>query len=222
MKPRHSSKPALCLAVALFLAFAALVLSPSFRAGEPEAETGKTIRGSKTPRTALPETAAARPYAIVDTGQTTFYDNRTAIDPPEPGEAFYGQDAGHDGNQPDYTLSRDGFTLQDNVTGLTWTRSPDLNLDGTIDIRDKLTWSEAVAYPEILNRERFGGFDDWRLPTMKELYSLMNVSGTDPDPMSTDTGSLTPFIDTWVFDFAYGDMNAGERIIDSQFWSSNL
>ncbi|MBN1482010.1 hypothetical protein EH223_06765 [candidate division KSB1 bacterium] len=33
---------------------------------------------------------------------------------------------------------------------------------------------------------------------------------------------LTPFIDTSYFDFAYGDANAGERIIDAQFASATL
>lgn len=37
-----------------------------------------------------------------------------------------------------------------------------------------------------------------------------------------DTSSLTPFIDTSYFKFAYGQVDAGERIIDSQYVSSTL
>jgi hypothetical protein len=55
---------------------------------------------------------------------------------------------------------------------------------------------------------------------MKELYSLMNFSGTDPS--GPDPSGAIPFIDTAYFDFAYGDESAGERIIDAQFWSSNI
>ncbi len=33
---------------------------------------------------------------------------------------------------------------------------------------------------------------------------------------------MTPFTDTAYFDFAYGDTNGGECIIDAQYASSNL
>jgi len=159
-------------------------------------------------------------YPIVDTGQEKCYNNSQEIEIPQNGTTFYGQDAQFDGNQPDYTLNSDGLTVYDNVTGLTWTKSPDLDGDGDIDINDKLTFSESQTYPNTLNGQNFGGYNDWRLPSMKELYSLMNFSGTDPSgPNSTE---MIPFIDTNYFDFGYGDVNAGERIIDSQFWSSNV
>ena len=161
-------------------------------------------------------------YTIVDTGQTTCYGNTAAISAPAEGEAFYGQDAQVDGNQPSYTVSNDGLSVLDNVTGLTWTQSPDLDGDGDIDVDDKLTFAEALTYADAtLNAQSFGGYSDWRLPSMKELYSLMDFRGTDPIVTSTDTSQLTPFIDTDYFDFGYGDIANGERIIDAQFWSSN-
>lgn len=164
--------------------------------------------------------AQAATYPIVDTGQTACYnDDGPAISCPTAGQAFYGQDAQFDGNQPSYTLSADGLTVTDNVTGLTWTQSPDLDGDGNIDIDDKLTFAEAKAYPDTLNAGNFGGYSDWRLPTIKEIYSLMDFRGTDPT--GSGTTGLIPFIDTTYFDFAYGDTAAGERNIDAQFWSSN-
>ncbi|MBU0490286.1 MAG: DUF1566 domain-containing protein [Chloroflexi bacterium] len=168
------------------------------------------------PADAAPATGT---YTVVDTGQTTCYDNNQAIVEPASGAAFYGQDAQHDGNQPSYALSADGLTVHDNVTGLTWTQSPDLNGDGDINVADKLAFSAAQTYPNTLNAQHYGGYNDWRLPTIKELYSLMNFRGTDPSGPSPS--NLTPFIDTTYFAFAYGDEAAGERIIDAQFWSSS-
>ncbi|MGD8623228.1 MAG: DUF1566 domain-containing protein [Anaerolineae bacterium] len=162
---------------------------------------------------------ASTSYPVVDTGQSLCYDDRDEIACPAEGQAFYGQDAQLDGNQPSYTLSADGLTVYDNVTGLTWTQSPDLDGDGQIDADDKLTFSEAQAYPDTLNAQNYGGYSDWRLPTIKELYSLIDFRGLDPS--GPNPTNLVPFIDTDYFDFAYGDESAGERLIDAQFWSSN-
>jgi hypothetical protein len=86
-----------------------------------------------------------------------------------------------------------------------------------------LTLKQAEALPAKLNAARFGGFADWRLPAIKELYSLFDARGTDPSSYTgTDTSVLTPFIDTTYFKYAYGDTSLGERIIDSQYASSNV
>jgi hypothetical protein len=101
-----------------------------------------------------------------------------------------------------------------------WQKSPDTDGDGDIDAADKLTNDEAVAGASTLN---LGGYTDWRLPTIKELYSLIDFSGVDPSGYEgTDTSGLIPFIDTDYFDFAYGDTSAGERIIDAQLATSTI
>ena len=167
--------------------------------------------------------SAALPYPIVATGQSKCYDNRGEIPPPGPAEPFYGQDAQFQNHPASYTLGADGLTVRDNVTGLTWQRGPDTDGDGALTTRDKLTLARAQALPARLNAARFGGFNDWRLPSIKELYSLFDARGTDPSgPMAMDTSRLTPFIDTRYFKFAYGDPRGGERVIDSQYASSTL
>jgi len=158
----------------------------------------------------------AQSYAIAGTGQVKAYNNTTEIAVPESGQSWYGQSANYPGNQPSYTLNGDG-TVTDNITELMWSQSPDINNDGVIDYSDKLTYYEAVASAEPFS---LAGYNDWRLPTIKELYSLIMFSGVDVDPQSV-TGSA-PFIDTNYFRFAYGDMSAGERIIDAQMATSTL
>ncbi|MGD9353293.1 MAG: DUF1566 domain-containing protein [Desulfobacterales bacterium] len=159
-------------------------------------------------------------HAVVDTGQIICYDDLDElVTCPAAGEPFYGQDYQHGGLQPSYADNGDG-TVTDNVTGLMWQQSPDTDGDGDIDAADKLSYDEAIDRASTMT---LGGYTDWRLPTIKELYSLIDFSGVDPSGYEgTDTSGLVPFIDTAYFDFAYGDTNTGERIIDAQYASSNL
>ena len=80
-----------------------------------------------------------------------------------------------------------------------------------------MSYDNAVAWAASFT---LAGYSDWRLPTIKELYSLILFSGTDPNVESNDTSNLTPFIDTDYFVFNYGDESDGERIIDSQYVSA--
>jgi hypothetical protein len=163
------------------------------------------------------------PYCVVDTGQTSiFSDQGQLLKTPKPSEPFFGQDAQYQGPAPKYTRSADGLTVDDRNTGLIWQRSPEVNGDGVLNPNDKLTWAQAQSRPAALNAARFGGYSDWRLPTIKELYSLIGFQGVDPSPFAADAASLTPFIDTKYFEFVYGDTRFGERVIDSQYASSTV
>lgn len=155
-------------------------------------------------------------YPIVGTNQSKYYNNTTEITAPATGSAFYGQNANYPGNTPKYVNNGDG-TITDLVTGLMWQQSPDNNCDGTINYDDKVSYSAAVAGAA---GYRLGGYSDWRLPTIKELYSLIEFSGLDPNVQATSSSGLTPFIDTTYFKFGYGDVAAGDRIIDGNFVSS--
>jgi len=102
-------------------------------------------------------------YPIVDTGQTTFYDNDSIIQKPDHNDTFYGQDANYEGLQPNYQNNSDG-TITDLNTGLTWQKM----------MQEKMTYEEALQAAESLE---LGGYDDWRIPTIKELYSLIIFTG---------------------------------------------
>lgn len=152
---------------------------------------------------------AAPSYLIVGTGQATCYDATRAIPPPRPGQPFYGQDAQHPGIAAAYRNNGDG-TVSDLNTGLMWQRDPGV----------KLTCDQAAAGAHTC---RTGGHADWRLPTIKELYSLIDFSGSDPRPdMDSSTRGLHPFINTNVFSFQYGKASEGDRIIDSQYASATF
>ena len=131
---------------------------------------------------------------------------------------YYGQDAQFKGAGPAYVDNGNG-TVTDAVTGLIWQRTTDSNGDGDIKADDKMTWSAACSYCDAL---ALAGYPDWRLPTIKELYSLIDFSGRDVSNVSSGASGLAPFIDTAYFDFGYGDTDAGERLIDSQYASSTL
>ena len=137
-------------------------------------------------------------YPIVDTGQNTFWNsNGEEIAAPVEGEAFYGQDAQYSNVQPSYTVSSDGLTVNDNVTGLTWQQSYDNGI---------YYWAETQTLVDNLNKQNYGGYNDWRLPTIKELYSLWNGS----------TG--WPYIDTNYFSINYSNEEELSHVI---FWSSD-
>jgi hypothetical protein len=155
-------------------------------------------------------------YPIVGTGQNKCYDTIKAISPPHKGSAFYGQDAQNNSQKASYQDNGDG-TITDNVTGLIWQKSPDFNNDGKINSYDKKTYSDALKDADTF---KLGGYSDWRLPTIKELYSLFLANGTDPSgPTSIET---IPFIDTIYFPFGYGDTVNGERQIDAQYATSTI
>lgn len=171
---------------------------------------------ASAPASSQPDSAESTSlsYPIVDTAQATCYDNNNVIACPETGSAFAGQDGSYQGLAPSYRDNGDG-TVSDLVTGSMWTQSPDLNGDGTINVQDKQTFSGAQTYADTLI---FSGYDDWRVPTIKELYSLMNFNGyTGMGDFSSVPADAVPYLDTNYFDFGYGDTSAGERYIDAQF-----
>jgi len=64
-------------------------------------------------------------------------------------------------------------TVLDRLTGLVWTRNA--NLAGF-----PLKWQEALDYISGMNRDRAFGYSDWRLPTRRELRSLMSHQTRKP------------------------------------------
>lgn len=165
-----------------------------------------------------------------DTGQDKCYNNNEEIPCPSEGELFYGQDANYDRPSrsytklaygdvelPDTATQADGWIMtRDNVTGLIWEIKTD---DGGVHDKDNTyTWcdtdpatnggdpgtcgigTDTEDFITAIKDETFGGHTDWRLPTIKELSSLVNSN--IPYPGLTIDASYFP------------------KTITSSYWSS--
>jgi len=144
---------------------------------------------------------SAPSYPIVGTAQTNFCSDTSTMAKPKPGEAFYGQDAQFPANEPSYTDNGDG-TVTDNVTGLMWQRQ----------MGEKISFDDAAKKAKA---SRVGGHTDWRVPTIKELFSLIDYTGR-----AAGERAGTLYLDTKYFEQPLGDAAKGERPIDAQTWSS--
>jgi len=65
-------------------------------------------------------------------------------------------------------------TVTDTSTGLMWQQDTARDDQGNYDT---MTWEEALAYCE---SRTLGGHTDWRLPTIKELRSLVDYTRYNP------------------------------------------
>ncbi len=116
------------------------------------------------------------------------------------------QDGNYQGIQPAYRDNGDG-TVTDLNTGLMWQKTtaakPD-SLDG------RITWYEGE---ETARNLRVGGYTDWRVPSVKELISIVDANGV--------TRERIPYFDRDCFDFSFGPENIdGCRAIDVQLGTS--
>lgn len=147
-------------------------------------------------------------YPVVHTNQSRHYDHSNVISTPGPGEAFYGQDPLFSNHLPSYTDHGDG-TVTDNITGLMWQKAQ----GGEISYEDARDGASTF---------QLAGYTDWRLPTIKELYSLILFSGQEGTNTIVNGGSTSldaiPFIDHSALEFEF--ISKTDRYIDLQTWSS--
>ena len=107
------------------------------------------------------------------------------------GEVIQCQGTGQDGEIQagatlSYTDNGDG-TITDNNTKLVWEKK---SSDGTIhDFHTVYTWADAFAvHIAGLNSANFAGHNDWRVPNVKELQSIVNYEKFEP-AVSTEFNS---------------------------------
>jgi hypothetical protein len=138
------------------------------------------------------------------------YDNIKEIDCPEINQSFYGQDGSYLINEALYIkMDANGNALpddatswamvRDSVTGLIWEIKQMAdgiqNYSNPNDADNDYTWYapddpqdsgvennqiNTHAFIQHLNQKQWGGFSNWRLPTIQELETLINHSETGP------------------------------------------
>lgn len=151
-------------------------------------------------------TAAATtgsPVALPDSGQSVQYDTKGNRLYDTDSTLYTGQDASFQGNPLSYRDNGDG-TITDLNTGLMWQKAHDFNRRSLKDA------TEHVSSMDL------GGYNDWRVPTIKELYSIADFDGELIKP--EEEGDSKPYIDTDYFDYQYDS----RRAFAGQFWSSTV
>ncbi|TXR53891.1 DUF1566 domain-containing protein [Reinekea thalattae] len=146
--------------------------------------------------------AATDSPLLPDTGQSKQYDTEGKVLAASSSSLYTGQDASVVGNELGYVDNGDG-TITDLNTGLMWQKAYDST---------RRNLADTVEHVE--NME-LAGYDDWRVPTIKELYSIANFDGELIKP--EDEGESQPYIDTDYFDYQYDRL-----AFAGQFWSSTV
>jgi hypothetical protein len=108
---------------------------------------------------------------------------------------------------PRFTTGTDVVT--DTLTGLMWTKSanfmpttyPTFDVEGSNDGR--VSWQNALVFiADQVNATSYGSYNDWRLPNLNELRSLVNCGGSD-------------YLHTWLAAQGFADVKS-----DAAYWSS--
>jgi hypothetical protein len=77
---------------------------------------------------------------------------------------FFEKDLNESGDFPNDLVDNGDGTITDRTTGLMWEKGGSSSA---------LYYGKAKKYVKRLNQENFSGYNNWRLPTLEELWSLM-------------------------------------------------
>ena len=96
---------------------------------------------------------------------------------------------------------------QDDKTGLVWQDNKEM-------VKNELNYDDGKAYCQKL---KLDGFDDWRLPTLREVYTIVDLTRNRPAlkhgfevRISERFWTVTPNIENpekeaWLIDMSYGE-----------------
>lgn len=141
---------------------------------------------------------------VLATGQTGCWDSSGASEPC----AGTGQDGEFQKGAPrSYTDNGDG-TITDNLTGLLWEKLDNWDgIENWSDLHDAdndYNWDQAFGKIAALNGANFAGHNDWRLPNVNELLTLVDYGVTSLiDPVFIPTGGGLWSSTSYVFDASW-------------------
>ena len=164
-------------------------------------------------RTGICASADSSKACVSRTGQTTSYATGDDGD----------LEAGIAWPSPRYSDNNDQ-TVTDNLTGLSWTKDSESPGPSTCSPGGYKTWQGALDYVACLNTNKYLGYNDWHLPNINELYSLIDRSKYNPaassghpfSSLSSDVfwTSTTYSRDTnfaWIIGMEYGYLSFGYK-----------
>lgn len=135
------------------------------------------------------------------TGQSKCYDTNGGII----SCSGSGQDADYASGQswPTPRYLTDNSTVIDNLTGLVWLntanlikqKNPEYDSDG-VSGDGEVTWQNALNYISKLNTESYLGHNDWRMPNIKELESLIDY---DNNAIASNNIANIPYSQTRIW-----------------------
>ena len=128
----------------------------------------------------------------------------------------FGEDRDYSRNPMSFTISEDGKTVIDNNTGLMWERQLNWRWEKTVPPKGDWRPQDVFSYKDGEPRRRpyqegvqycknlrLGGYDDWRMPNMKEGHTIAHYASARP------TIHIKYFEDTDSGLPGYGDRGKG-------------
>ncbi len=138
------------------------------------------------------------------TGQTQCVDAAT-------GDSINCAGTGQDGESrtgkaPRFSENADG-TILDKWTGLVWEKLDRKESGGNHRYDVQLTWNEAFLKVAVLNVTNFAGFNDWRLPNVRELQTLTQFGASMPAVWPPFLEDCSPDCDLLDCSCTHGDLH---------------
>lgn len=156
---------------------------------QSDEDQGGEDQGGEDATSSCPAEQPNRANLVADSNLTLCYNNRgEEMTCPAIGESFSGQDAQYEGTPPSFSLICDETAVLDNNTGLIWERAHH---------PERVNYTTAEAACENLD---IGDYDDWRMPSIRELLSISDWSGSQHID-----GAF--YLDDDFFDFDYPDLD---------------
>lgn len=117
-------------------------------------------------------------------------------------------------------IDNEDGTVSDKKTGLMWKKCTE-GLSGEGCSQGQVAWfSFGSALGYMLEVETFAGYDDWRIPNIKELFSIVEDACTSPainEVIFPNTESWFYLTSTSGYEIDYGNGNVNSEIVNRYY-----